>query len=68
MHAGDQFGYDAVVGEFHDSTVRCVEPSEVLSQQRRIAELLRAGGAPREKTKSSALINFVANFRSVIME
>lgn len=27
---GDQFGYDAVVGEFHDTTVRCLETCEVL--------------------------------------
>ena len=30
LRAGDQFGYDAVVGEFHDTTVRCTEAAEVL--------------------------------------
>ena len=30
LSPGDQFGYDAVVGEFHDTTVRCLEPAEVV--------------------------------------
>ena len=29
LTTGDQFGYDAVVGEFHDTTVKCLETSEV---------------------------------------
>ena len=34
LNAGDQFGYDAVVGEFHDTTVRCLEPSVVIAVPR----------------------------------
>jgi len=34
LHAGDQFGYDAVLGELHDTTVRCLTDAEVLAVPR----------------------------------
>ena len=34
LHAGDQFGYDAVLGELHDTTVRCLTNAEVIAVPR----------------------------------
>ena len=34
LQPGDQFGYDAVLGEFHDTTVRCKTEAEVVAVPR----------------------------------
>ena len=34
LHPGDQFGYDAVLGDLHDTTVRCLTECEVVAVPR----------------------------------